>query len=39
MLLPREWRGQRTVRTIDPADAERPRLQTARVYFDVDVEV
>jgi quercetin dioxygenase-like cupin family protein len=39
MLLPREWRGQRTVRTIDPADAERPRLQTARLYFDVDVEV
>lgn len=39
MLLPREWRDQRTVRYVDPVDAERPRLQTARVYFDVDIEV
>jgi len=37
MLLPREWRGKRTIRTVDPADAARPRLQQARVYFDVDV--
>ena len=39
MLLPREWRGKRTIRTVDPADAARPRLQQARVYFDVDVEL
>jgi len=39
MLLPREWRGKRTIRTIDPVDAERPKLQTARVDFDVDVDV
>jgi quercetin dioxygenase-like cupin family protein len=39
MLLPREWRGKRTVRYLDPADAERPKLQQARVYFDVDVQV
>jgi len=37
MLLPREWRGKRTIRYVDPADAARPRLQQARVYFDVDV--
>jgi len=37
MLLPREWRGRRTVRYLDPADAERPRLQQAKIYFDVDV--
>ena len=39
MLLPREWRGQRSIRYVDPADAERPKLQQAKVYFDVDVEV
>lgn len=39
MLLPREWRGRRTVRYLDPADAGRPRLQTARVYFDADIEL
>jgi len=39
MLLPREWRGQRTIRYVDPADAERPKLQQARVFFDVDVEI
>jgi hypothetical protein len=38
MLLPREWRGQRSIRYVDPADAERPKLQQARVFFDVDVE-
>jgi len=39
MLLPREWRGRRTVRYLDPADAERPRLQQAKIYFDVDVDL
>jgi hypothetical protein len=39
MLLPRRWRGKRTIRYVDPADAERPKLQQARVYFDVDVEL
>ena len=37
MLLPREWRGQRTIRYVDPADAERPKRQQAKLYFDVDV--
>ena len=39
MLLPREWRGKRTVRYLDPADAERPKRQQAKIYFDVDVDV
>jgi len=39
MLLPREWRGKRTIRYVDPADDERPKLQQAKVYFDVDVEL
>jgi hypothetical protein len=39
MLLPRDWRGKRTVRYLDPADAERPKRQQAKIYFDVDVEL
>jgi len=39
MLLPREWRGLRSIRYVDPADGERPKLQQAKVYFDVDVEL
>ena len=39
MLLPREWRGKRTIRYVDPADAERPKLQQARVFLDVDVDI
>jgi len=39
MLLPREWRGKRTVRYLDPADGERPRLQQAKIAFEVDVDL
>lgn len=39
MLLPREWRGKRTLRYLDPADAERPKRQQAKIYFDADVEL
>ncbi|MEM7254142.1 MAG: hypothetical protein AAF493_22215 [Pseudomonadota bacterium] len=34
MLLPSEWIGKRTIRYVDRADAERPKKQSARVYFD-----
>lgn len=34
MVLPAEWSGKRTIRYVDPADAERPKLQQATVYFD-----
>jgi quercetin dioxygenase-like cupin family protein len=38
MLLPREWEGKRTIRYVDPADEAKPKLQRARVYFDVPVD-
>lgn len=34
MVLPAEWAGKRTISYVDPADAEKPKLQRARVYFD-----
>lgn len=34
MVLPAEWEGKRTISYVDPADAEKPKLQSAHVYFD-----
>ena len=34
MLLPREWEGRRTIRYVDAADEDKPRLQRATVFFD-----
>jgi len=34
MVLPTEWRGQRTIHYVDPADEAKPKLQRARVFFD-----
>ena len=34
MLLPREWEGKRTIRYVNPEDAEKPKLQRATVFFD-----
>lgn len=34
MLLPSSWAGKRTIRYVDPADDERPKLQRATVYLD-----
>jgi quercetin dioxygenase-like cupin family protein len=31
LLLPAEWAGQRTIRYVDPADEEKPRLQRATI--------
>lgn len=31
LLLPAEWAGKRTIRYIDPADEDKPRLQRATV--------
>ena len=39
MLLPREWEGKRTIRYVDPADEAKPKLQRARVFFDVPVDL
>lgn len=38
MLLPREWEGRRTIRYVDPADAEKPKTQRATVFFDEPIE-
>jgi quercetin dioxygenase-like cupin family protein len=37
MLLPREWEGKRTIRYADQADEAKPKLQRARVFFDVPI--
>lgn len=34
LLLPDEWAGKRTIRYLDPADDEKPRLQRPTVFFD-----
>ncbi len=34
MLVPRELEGKRTIRYVDPADDEKPKLQQARIYFE-----
>ena len=39
MLLPREWEGKRTIRYVDPADEEKPKLQRATVFFDEPIEL
>jgi len=39
MLLPREWEGRRTVRYVDPADEDKPKLQRATVFFEAPVEL
>ena len=35
LLLPGEWAGMRTIRYLDPADEDRPRLQRATVLSEV----
>ena len=34
LVLPVEWEGKRTIAYVDPADAEKPKLQSARVYLE-----
>jgi hypothetical protein len=38
MLLPAEWAGKRTIRYVDPADEERPKLQRATILLEHAVE-
>jgi hypothetical protein len=38
MLLPREWAGKRTIHYLDPADADRPKTQTATVFLEEPLE-
>ncbi len=37
LLLPAAYAGQRTIRYIDPADAEKPKTQTATTFCEVPV--
>ena len=39
MLLPREWAGKRTIRYVDPADEDKPKLQRATVFFDEPLDL
>lgn len=34
MLLAAEWKGKRTIRYVDPADADKPKTQRATVYLE-----
>ncbi|MEO9176676.1 MAG: hypothetical protein ABI317_14270, partial [Gaiellales bacterium] len=34
LLLPAIWVGKRTIRYVDPADEQRPKLQRPTVFFD-----
>ena len=34
MLLPREWEGKRTIRYVDPRDAEKPKTQRATILLE-----
>lgn len=34
LLLPAEWAGKRTIRYLDPADGERPKLQRAAILLE-----
>jgi hypothetical protein len=34
LILPAEWAGKRTIRYLDPADEDRPKLQKPTVYFE-----
>lgn len=38
LLLPREWAGQRTIRYVDPADEDRPKLQRAAILLEQPIE-
>jgi quercetin dioxygenase-like cupin family protein len=35
LVLPAEWAGKRTIRYVDPADDEKPRLQRATILLEV----
>jgi quercetin dioxygenase-like cupin family protein len=39
LILPVEWAGKRTIRYLDPADEDKPKLQRATVFFDRALEL
>jgi quercetin dioxygenase-like cupin family protein len=34
MLLPAEWEGKRTIKYVDPADADKPKTQRAHIFLE-----
>ena len=38
LLLPREWEGKRTIRYVDPADEDKPKLQRATILLEAPIE-
>lgn len=39
MILPRELKGKSSIRYVNPEDADKPRLQTYRVFVDESIEL
>jgi quercetin dioxygenase-like cupin family protein len=39
LLLPAEWAGKRTIRYVDPADEDKPRLQRATIISEVPLRL
>jgi quercetin dioxygenase-like cupin family protein len=39
MLLPREWEGKRTIRYVNPEDADKPKTQRATVFLDQPISL
>jgi quercetin dioxygenase-like cupin family protein len=37
MVLPSEWAGKRTIRYVDPADADKPKTQRATIFLEQPV--
>ena len=39
LLLPQEWEGKRTIRYLDPADEEKPKLQRAALLLEEPIRL
>jgi len=39
LVVPAEWEGKRTIRYVDPADEDKPKLQRPTVFFDHELEL
>jgi len=39
LLLPAEWAGRRTIRYVEPADEEKPKLQRATVFLEQPIRL
>jgi hypothetical protein len=37
MVLPAEWEGKRTIKYVDPADADKPKTQRATIFLEQPV--